>query len=291
MTTAARQALFFIGTVCGLCLALALALPHWELTPLIAAVLPAVAVVLVTVASPGNGKGRSAWAGLGFRRPRIRDLLIAVGLSAAVSSASFAIAAAIGVVDIPSISPREFGALLARAVIMTAVFTPVFLCEEVGWRGYLLPRLATMSSGRLAAVATGAIHAVFHLPLLLITATYQSAGNRLIIVPTVMITITAAGVVYAWSRWSSGSIWPPSAMHAAFNQAMGRWSTVVVATSPAALAYTTTETGMVTVCLMIALSAYLLIRRGGVFKRGAREAREALGLSIPQRQSAIAQTL
>jgi hypothetical protein len=29
----------------------------------------------------------------------------------------------------------------------------------------------------------------------------------------------------AWSRWSSGSIWPPSAMHAAFNQAMGRWST------------------------------------------------------------------
>ena len=87
MTTAARQALFFIGTVCGLCLALALALPHWELTPLIAAVLPAVAVVLVTVASSGHGKGRAAWAGLGFRRPRIRDLLIAVGLSAAGSSA------------------------------------------------------------------------------------------------------------------------------------------------------------------------------------------------------------
>ena len=35
-----------------------------------------------------------------------------------------------------------------------------------------------MTSGRLAAVATGAIHAVFHLPLLLITTTYQSAGNR-----------------------------------------------------------------------------------------------------------------
>ena len=132
MTTAARQGLFFVGTVCGLCLALAFALPRWELTPLIAALLPAVAVVLVTVASPGHGKGRSACAGLGFRRPRIRDLLIAVGLSAAVSSASFAIAAAIGVVDIPSISPSELGALLARAVIMTAVFTPVFLCEEVG---------------------------------------------------------------------------------------------------------------------------------------------------------------
>lgn len=155
-----------------------------------------------------TGKGRSAWAGLGFRRPMVRDLLIAVGLSAAVSSASFAIAAAIGVVDMPSISPSELGALLGRAVIMTAVLTPVFLCEEVGWRGYLLPRLATVTSGRLAAVATGAIHAAFHLPLLLLTTTYQSAGSRLIIVPTVMITITAGGVVYAWSRWSSGSIWP-----------------------------------------------------------------------------------
>lgn len=72
----------------------------------------------------------------------VRDLLIAVGLSAAVSSASFAIAAAIGVVDMPSISPSELGALLGRAVIMTAVLTPVFLCEEAGWRGYLLPRLA-----------------------------------------------------------------------------------------------------------------------------------------------------
>jgi hypothetical protein len=53
-----------------------------------------------------------------------------------------------------------------------------------------------------------------------------------------MITITAGGVVYAWSRWSSGSIWPLghargiqsglSAMHAAFNQAMGRWSAIVL---------------------------------------------------------------
>jgi hypothetical protein len=32
---------------------------------------------------------------------------------------------------------------------------------------------------------------------------------------------------------------------------------------PGDLAYTTTETGLVTVCLMIALSGYLLIRRGG----------------------------
>lgn len=106
-----------------------------------------------------------------------------------------------------------------------------------------------------------------------------------------MITITAGGVVYAWSRWSSGSIWPPSAMHAAFNQAMGRWSTIVVATSPAALAYTTTEIGLVTVCLMSILSGYLLLRRRALFERGAHEAREALAVNIVPRQTTAAETL
>jgi hypothetical protein len=56
-------------------------------------------------------------------------------------------------------------------------------------------------------------------------------------------------------------------MHAVFNQAMGRWRAIVVATSPAALAYATTETGLVTVCLMIILSGYLLLRRRAVLRR------------------------
>ena len=248
-------------------------MPNWEMTPLIAALFPAMAVAVVTVVARRGTTGRTTWAGLGFRRPTVRSVLIAVGLSVGVSSFSFLIAAALGVVRLPSLGLDELGKIIAQGLIMTAAFTLIFLCEEVGWRGYLLPRLATMMGGRWAAVAVGAIHAAFHLPLLLLTTTYQSAGNRLIVVPTVMITITAAGVVYAWSRWSSGSIWPVAAMHAAFNQSMGRWSAAVIATSPAAMAYTTTETGLVTVAIMIVVSGYLLVRRAHVYETGAREAR------------------
>lgn len=54
MSIPARQALIFNGTVFGLCLLLSLAMPNWELTPLIAALFPAVAVAVVTVVSRGT---------------------------------------------------------------------------------------------------------------------------------------------------------------------------------------------------------------------------------------------
>ena len=136
---------------------------------------------------------------------------------------------------------------------MTAAFTLIFLCEEVGWRGYLLPRLATMMGGRWAAVAVGRhprrVPPATAAPDHDVPECWQPAVSSY---PRVMITITAAGVVHTWYCWSSGSIWPVAAMHAAFNQSMGRWSAAVIATatSPAAMAYTTTETGLVTVAIM-----------------------------------------
>ena len=64
----------------------------------------------------------------------------------------------------------------------------------------MLFRVAELTSGRRAALVTGAFHAIYHLPLLLLTTTYQSAGNRWIVVPMVMVTLTLAGVWYGWLR-------------------------------------------------------------------------------------------
>ena len=43
---------------------------------------------------------------------------------------------------------------------------------------------------RSAAVLTGACHAIYHVPLLTLTTTYQYAGSRWIVVPMVIVTIT-----------------------------------------------------------------------------------------------------
>jgi hypothetical protein len=116
-------------------------------------------------------------------------------------------------------------------------------------------------------VLTGACHAVFHLPLLLLTTTYQSAGSRWIVVPMVMVTLTMAGVWYGWLRAWSGSVWPVSLSHAGFNNVVEGVGGAAIATSPAAMAYVTTETGVVTMILMLALGGSLLALRAGDFDR------------------------
>jgi hypothetical protein len=91
--------------------------------------------------------------------------------------------------------------------------------------------------------ADGCLSRVFHFPLLTMTTTYQSAGSRWIIVPMVMVTITLAasgtdgcGCATAPYGWSAC----PTAASTTSAETVGG---VAIATSPAAMAYTTTETG------------------------------------------------
>lgn len=255
-----RQALTFLAITYTLALAIALALPHAGIAPLISIVVPLVAVALTVVLAVPHGRRREVWAAVGWGRPGRLSLVVAVLGPAVLVGLSFGIAAAFGVVRFGGIGRGTTIGVL-DFLLATAVFGVVFLGEEVGWRGFLLLRLAEVTSGQRAALVTGACHAVFHLPLLLLTTTYQSAGSRWIVVPMVMVSLTMAGVWYGWLRAWSGSIWPVSLSHSAFNNVVDGFGGAVVATSPAAMAYVTTETGAVTMILMLVLGGYLLARR------------------------------
>ena len=61
--------------------------------------------------------------------------------------------------------------------------TVLFLGEELGWRGYMLPRIQQLTSRRRAALVTGFFHGCFHLPLILIATTYDEFGSRWIVAP------------------------------------------------------------------------------------------------------------
>jgi membrane protease YdiL (CAAX protease family) len=179
---------------------------------------------------------------------------------------SFGVAAAFGVVQFSGLPPG-FGGRVLRIALTTIIFAVVFLGEEIGWRGYLLFRVAELTSGRRAALVTGFFHAIYHLPLLLIATTYQSAGKRWIVVPMVMVTLTLAGVWYGWLRLWSGSIWPVSLSHSAFDNLMETAAGVTVTTSPAMMAYVTTETGVVTMIILVLVAGYLLTRRAADFAK------------------------
>jgi uncharacterized protein len=264
-SSALRQVGMFLAVTYVLALGIAFALPHAGIAPLISIAVPAVAVAVTVLVTVRSGERRAAWTGVGFGLPSWRALLVAVVGPLAIVGLSFAVAAAVGVVRFPAPDAAGGRHVLVQAVSMLA-FGVIFLGEEVGWRGFLLSRLCAVMSGRRAVLVAGACQAAFHLPLLTLTTTYQPAGSRWIIVPMAMVTLTLAGVWYGWLRLWSGSIWPVSLSHSAFNHAIDVLGGAVIATSPMAMAYTTTETGVVTMLIVLGTAAYLLTRRAADFR-------------------------
>ena len=261
-----RQIVVFLCITYGLTLAIAIALPHAGIAPLIAIAFPVIAMALTVAFTVPRGQRRAVWAGGGFNPRRGRGVLIAVLGPAVIIAVSFGVAAAFGVVQFSGLPPG-FGRGVLRIALTTIIFAVVFLGEEIGWRGYLLFRVAELTSGRRAVLVTGFFHAIYHLPLLLIATTYQSAGKRWIVVPMVMVTLTLAGVWYGWLRLWSGSIWPVSLSHSAFDNLMETVAGVAVTTSPAMMAYVTMETGVVTMIIMVLVAGYLLTRRAADFAK------------------------
>jgi membrane protease YdiL (CAAX protease family) len=85
--------------------------------------------------------------------------------------------------------------------------------EEIGWRGYALPRLAERMGLSLASLALGVIWASWHLPLFYARGAdkfQQSFG-------VYALTVIAMSVAAAWLFARTGSLWIVMVMHAAVN--------------------------------------------------------------------------
>lgn len=119
--------------------------------------------------------------------------------------------------------PLSIGALVAIQLLIlpTAAFVNLIpaLGEELGWRGWLLPKL--MPLGAVPAILiSGVIWGLWHAPLLLLGYNYPDAPRWLGVTMMVGMCIIF-GTVFGWLRLRSDSVWPASLAHAAFNGAGG----------------------------------------------------------------------
>jgi CAAX protease family protein len=144
--------------------------------------------------------------------------------------------------------------LLVDGMVFSVLFA---LGEEIGWRGYLLPRLLTLGPIR-AMLLTGLLHAIWHLPIIFLTPFYHGEGNRLIIIPLFLLTFTVGGILYGYLRLTTNSIWPVALFHGAWNTIWGVLNAVTVAASPLATEYLAGESGLLTLLSAIIMSAGLL---------------------------------
>ena len=258
---AARQAATFVGLVYLLVVTIALALPTNSMAPMISMVTPVVVVSLIALVRTPPGQRGHLWASLGLRPLGLRSWPAAFGISVIlILLVPYGAALQLGSAELITGHPTAASWLngLTNLMVGLAVATAMALTEEIGWRGYLLPRVQILVSRRRAALVVGFIHGLFHLPLVLLTTTYDSVGSRWIIAPTMVATLTAAGVFYAWLKDRSHSVWPVAFAHGAVNVVIDGAGLVLVI-SPVALAYTAGEGGIVTFLATAAGAAVLLI--------------------------------
>jgi len=94
--------------------------------------------------------------------------------------------------------------------------TPISLGEELGWRGFLLPRWIAAGFGQWPAlILSGAFFGFWHTPLILRGLNFPERpylGVVLMVAGTTLI-----GILYGWLFLESGSVWVAAFAHSAWD--------------------------------------------------------------------------
>ncbi len=104
--------------------------------------------------------------------------------------------------------PQPFVPMLIAQLLLVA------LPEEIGWRGFALPRLQVHFGSLGASLLLGAIHAIWHFPLFLIPNTLQNGESFL---RFMMIVIAWSIIMSLLYNRSGGSALTAILFHAALN--------------------------------------------------------------------------
>jgi membrane protease YdiL (CAAX protease family) len=206
-----------------------------------------------------DGYGQHGRFGLDFRPSGWRTWGLALLLPLLVLTVSYGLGWLSGAAAL--VVPTDGGGLpsfIINQLINLVVVTILVLSEEIGFRGYMLPRLLRLGSKR-AVVLSGFAHATWHLPILLLTPFYEVQGNLYLIVPVFLLVLTAAGVVIGLLRLETDSIWPGTILHGAFNGFWNVFAELTLLSSPAAV-YLVGESGVFTL-LATAVVAFWFLRR------------------------------
>ena len=113
------------------------------------------------------------------------------------------------------------GLELALFVVLTASLGMVgklsrALGEEIGWRGFLVPELAKVTSFPMVALISGLMWAAYHYPVLLF-GDYNAGGPAWFGLSCFTVMVVADSFILAWLTLRSRSLWPAAISHASHN--------------------------------------------------------------------------
>ena len=174
---------------------------------------PALVAVALTARAEGRDGVMRLVSRIGRWQVAARWYLFAVGYLAAIK-----LLAAVMVRGVtgawPAFGDTPWPLMLGAIVVSTWAQAG----EEVGWRGYALPRLSRHLGLGGASVLLGVIWASWHLPLFFL----RGSGSDGQSFPIYLLHVTAVSVAIAWLYWKTdGSLLLVMLMHASVNNTTG----------------------------------------------------------------------
>jgi membrane protease YdiL (CAAX protease family) len=128
---------------------------------------------------------------------------------------------------------KELFTLVPIAIIVNPIMG-IVQCfgEELGWRGYLLPKLGEKLSPLSSSMVTGVIWGLWHAPIIAIGYNYGT-DHRIAGIFAMIIFCTALGIILGFLTYKVHSIWPAVLFHASIN-GMDLWapSTLFMSNKP-----------------------------------------------------------
>jgi membrane protease YdiL (CAAX protease family) len=179
---------------------------------------PFFAALIVTLAMEGSpGVGR-LFSGLAKWRVDRGYALSAIGLPPALFAAAIIVSRILqgAWTDLGLLGQADYLPYLGVLPVLGLWLLTFGLGEEIGWRGFALPRLQATRSALSASLLLGVLWAGWHVPAFFYRDTYMAMG--LLVIPAVLISVTAASLIMTWLyNGTQGSLLMVVLFHALFD--------------------------------------------------------------------------
>lgn len=218
---------------------------------------PLLAVCIMMFLIVRDGYSAESWRRLGFKFRGGREYIMALVIPLCSLGAGYAVYWTGWKSSL--IAPNSWIETVIYLVVYILVGSLSALGEEIGWRGWLLPRFQWM--GRVSSSITmGLIWALWHYPAIFGPRGYHSTGNRWIVVTLFTLSVVFAGIIINELRLTSGSIWPAVLLHGTNNAVDSVLQNLTASSSPM-LEYIAGESGWVPVTLYGITAIWILNRK------------------------------
>lgn len=125
------------------------------------------------------------------------------------------------VFELAGVSAVGYTASIFFNIAISLVMFPIFLGEELGWRGYLFPKLKTVMNRPAAYIVGGIIWGVWHISAIIDGLNFGKdyAGYPYVGVLLMCLFCIGAGIIFTWLTEKTNSVYPAAFAHAVNNNA------------------------------------------------------------------------